>query len=186
MHGSMNIKFIDAKQTTEIHVYKNTKRKLYKMNAAIWFNKTCRDKQLTSNYINIKINGNNRQCNNTIRTAVRYRLNQEIKFLYIKKQKLNEQLYKRHLKCAATWHNTWLFIQNHIDGNLQLETEALYDNLNRKIENRINKQLRKTGNHQPNQHQRFYQRTINLTNIRFTKEEQRGLVYGRSPHVYLN
>jgi len=42
MHGSMNIKFINAKQATEIHAYKNTKRKLYKTNAAIWFNKTCR------------------------------------------------------------------------------------------------------------------------------------------------
>ena len=146
--------------------------------STIWFNKTCRDKQLTPNYINIKINGNNRQCNNTIRTAVRYRLNQEIKFLYIKKQKLNDQLYKHQLKCAATWHNSWLFIQNHTDGNLQLETETLYDNLNRKIDNLINKQIRKLGNHQPNQHQRFYQCTINLTNIRFTKEEQTVLDYG--------
>jgi len=56
MHGSMNIKFINAKQATEIHAYKNIKRKLYKTNAAIWFNKTCRVKQLTPNYINIKIN----------------------------------------------------------------------------------------------------------------------------------
>jgi hypothetical protein len=110
----------------------NTKRKLYKTNAAVWFNKTCIDKQLTAAYINIKINSNNRQCNITIRTAVRYRFNQEIKFLYIKKQKLNEQLYKHHLKCAATWHNPWLFIQNHIEGNLQLETEALCDNLTKK------------------------------------------------------
>jgi hypothetical protein len=113
--------------------------------AAIWFNKTCRDKQLKPNYINIKINGNNQQCNNTIRTAVRYRLNQEIKFLYIKKQKVNEQLYKHHVKCASTWHNTWLFIQNRVDGNLQLETEALYNNLNRKIDNLINKHLKKNG-----------------------------------------
>jgi hypothetical protein len=44
MHGSMNIKFINTKQAIEIHAYKNTKRKLYKTNAAIWFNKTCRDK----------------------------------------------------------------------------------------------------------------------------------------------
>jgi len=50
MHGSINIKFINAKQATETHAYKNTKRKLYKTNAAIWFNKTCRDKQLTPNY----------------------------------------------------------------------------------------------------------------------------------------
>jgi hypothetical protein len=77
------------------------------------------------------------------------RFNQEIKFLYIKKQKLNEQLYKHHLKCAATWHNPWQFIQNHIDSNLQSETEALYDKLNRKIDNLINKQPRKTGSHQP-------------------------------------
>ena len=54
MHGSMNVKFINAKQATEVHAYKNIKRKLYKTNAAIWFNKTCRDKQLTPNYINIK------------------------------------------------------------------------------------------------------------------------------------
>jgi len=40
MHGSMNIKFINAQQAIEIHAYKNTKRKLYKKNAAIWFNKT--------------------------------------------------------------------------------------------------------------------------------------------------
>jgi len=43
MHGSMNIKFINAKQAKEVHAYKNIKRKLYKTNAAIWFNKTCRD-----------------------------------------------------------------------------------------------------------------------------------------------
>jgi hypothetical protein len=68
--------------------------------------------------------------------------------------------------------------------------EALYDNLNRKIDNLINKQIRKLGNHQPNQHQRFYQCTINLTNIRFTKEEQTEfplrLDNGRSPHAYVN
>jgi len=47
MHGSMNIKFINAKQAMDIHAYKNTKRKLYKMNTATWFYKTCRDKELT-------------------------------------------------------------------------------------------------------------------------------------------
>jgi hypothetical protein len=41
--------------------------------------------------------------------AARYRLNQEIKFLYIK----NEQLYKNQLKCITYWHNTWLLIQNY-------------------------------------------------------------------------
>jgi hypothetical protein len=40
MHGSMNIKFINAKQAIEVHAYKNIKLKLYKTNATIWFNKT--------------------------------------------------------------------------------------------------------------------------------------------------
>jgi len=39
MHGSTNIKFINAKKAIEVYAYKNIKRKLYKTNAAIWFNK---------------------------------------------------------------------------------------------------------------------------------------------------
>jgi hypothetical protein len=46
IHESTNIKFINAKQSIEVYAYKNIKRKLYKTNAAIWFNTTCRDKQL--------------------------------------------------------------------------------------------------------------------------------------------
>jgi hypothetical protein len=46
------------------------KRKLHKTIAAIWFNKTCREKDLRPNYINIRINGNNGQCNNTMKAAV--------------------------------------------------------------------------------------------------------------------
>jgi hypothetical protein len=53
MHGSINIKFINVKKAIDIHAYKNTKRKLYKTNAAIWFNKTCRNKELTPNYTRV-------------------------------------------------------------------------------------------------------------------------------------
>jgi hypothetical protein len=51
------------------HQYTDTKEKLYKTNAAIWYNKICREKQLTPDYIPIKINGkkftmpeNNKNC----------------------------------------------------------------------------------------------------------------------------
>jgi hypothetical protein len=47
--------FIDAQQAKLAYQYK--KRKLYKTNAAIWYNKTCRQKRLTPKYINIRING---------------------------------------------------------------------------------------------------------------------------------
>jgi len=55
MHGQPNIKICSAKQTKQIFQYKKIKIKLYKNNAAIWYNKTCRIKQLTPNYINISI-----------------------------------------------------------------------------------------------------------------------------------
>jgi hypothetical protein len=74
----------------ETHQYRNTKQKLYKTNTAIWYNKICREKQLTPNYISIKINVKNSQCQKTIKAAPQYCLNQELKFLYVEKQKLNE------------------------------------------------------------------------------------------------
>jgi len=55
------------------------------MNAAIWYNKTCRQKHLTPTYVNTRINGENQQCQKTQRTANQYRINQEIKFLYTEK-----------------------------------------------------------------------------------------------------
>ena len=39
MLGTTNIKFIDAQQAKLACQYKNTKRKLYETNAAIWYNK---------------------------------------------------------------------------------------------------------------------------------------------------
>jgi hypothetical protein len=43
MHGTTNLKFINAEQARDIHMYKNIKQKLHKTIAAIWFNKTCRE-----------------------------------------------------------------------------------------------------------------------------------------------
>jgi hypothetical protein len=48
---------------------RNTKEKLHKTNAAIWFNKMCKYKQLTPKYIVIKIKGNNPRNQKTIKVA---------------------------------------------------------------------------------------------------------------------
>jgi hypothetical protein len=50
MHGHTIQKFVDAKQAKDTHLYKNSKEKLYKTTAAMWYNKVCTDKQLTPNY----------------------------------------------------------------------------------------------------------------------------------------
>jgi hypothetical protein len=64
-------------------------------------------KQLSPKYIGIKIKGNNPRNQRTIKVATQYRLKQELKFLYVKKQRLSEHLYKLHLECASSWPNTW-------------------------------------------------------------------------------
>jgi len=85
MHGTTNIKCIKAKQAKVIYQFNNIKNKLYKTNATIWYNKIYRLRRLRPAYINIRINGNNQQCQRTLRTATKCRINQDIKFLYIKK-----------------------------------------------------------------------------------------------------
>jgi hypothetical protein len=57
MHGRMNVKFINAKQAKETYQQRNSKGKLYKTNAAIWYNEIYREEKLAPNYITIKING---------------------------------------------------------------------------------------------------------------------------------
>ena len=56
-NGPLNAKFINAKQTKQTHQYKNTKEKLYKTNAEIWYNKIWGEKQLASNYTYIQYVG---------------------------------------------------------------------------------------------------------------------------------
>jgi len=45
MHGATT-KIVDAQQARLYNSYKNTKCKLRRTNAAIWFNKTCKTKQV--------------------------------------------------------------------------------------------------------------------------------------------
>jgi len=40
--SKINIKLRNAEQAKRVHRYTNTKIKLYKNNAAIWYNKTCK------------------------------------------------------------------------------------------------------------------------------------------------
>ena len=81
MHGA-TIKIVNAQQASLNNIYKNTKLKLLKVNAAILFNKICRERQLKPNYISLKINGSKQQDKRTTTHAIKFRINQEIKFLY--------------------------------------------------------------------------------------------------------
>jgi len=49
MHGMKNLKFINAKEAKNAKEYSNIKQKLLRNTAAIWFNKTCTEKEIKPN-----------------------------------------------------------------------------------------------------------------------------------------
>ena len=63
--------------------------RLRENNAAIWYNKACRIKHLTPPHVNIRVNGNNPRCQRTKNRAIRYRINQKLKFQYSKEFSLH-------------------------------------------------------------------------------------------------
>jgi len=56
------------------------------------------------------------------------RIKDEIKFLYKKKQKLNNYLYKIHLKAAQEWGNSWYTILDSVIESTNLEIEKKVQN----------------------------------------------------------
>jgi len=125
MHGT-NVKIIEAQQARLCYSYKITKLKLLKTNSTVWFNKMCKIKHLKPNYINIKINCKKSQDKKTTTNAIKYRINQEIKFLYCKKQNLNQQLYRIHLQFAQYCNGMWPHVKNSINSRLDDIMDTLY------------------------------------------------------------
>jgi hypothetical protein len=196
MHGE-RVRIMDAKRAKLLNNFKNTKGKLLRTNAAIWFNKMCRIRQVKPNYINIRIN-RQKQDERTTTQAIRYRITQEIKFLYRKKQHLNNQLYTGHLKCAQLYNGMWQYIQDIIESKLSGDMDKLYDKLNQKL-NALTRhngqhnthQKGRRGHAQMSEHERG-DRVVNLTNVTFTQEQIKTLEMGpqyaveRNPKCYIN
>ena len=135
-----------------------------KTNAALWYNKICKEKQLQPKYISIRSRGQRQQDKKTTAHAIRFRINQEIRFLYKKKQHLNQQLYRTHLQNAQQYGGMWQHIQHVIDEQLHKQMENQYQKLNRKLDrlmNSTNKQnTQKTVTFQP--------RIVNLSQTKLT------------------
>jgi hypothetical protein len=51
------------------------------------------------------------------------RIKDEIKFLYMKKDQLNENLYQIHLEVAQEWGNAWHIIQDNIHEYVNKDVE---------------------------------------------------------------
>jgi hypothetical protein len=160
-----------------LYNYKKTKEELLRTNAAIWFNKICKTDQLTPKCIHITVGGSNRQSKNTKHAAIKYRLNQEIRFLYKKKQVLNEQLYRAHLECAKSWNGTSQCILTSTESKLQNRINTLYQKLNKNL-CKLNKTTHKHETITQTNNNTFHERIQNLTSITLTSEETKLLKLG--------
>jgi len=103
----------------------------------------------------------------TLRIATKCRINQEIKFLCIKKLQLNERLFKLHLECANRWCNLQSTTLQTSDNKLTHQTDAHYYNLNHKLDTLQNKQQGRTHNNLKSQ--QFHTKTVNLNNFAVNK-----------------
>jgi len=188
MHAT-NIKIIGAQHAKICNIYKNTRLKLLKTNTAIWFKKMCKIKHQKPNYIQFRTRGKKPQDKKTTSNMIKFRINQEIKFLYCKKQSLNTQLYQIHLECANQCNKVWQHIQDYIDGRLNEKMDTLYQKLNKKLDG-LSKQHQAT--HHNNKNMNTTPRLINLTNITFTREHTHILTMGpnyaleKDPKRYAN
>ena len=186
------MKIISAQQAKIYKTYKNARLKLLKTSAAIWFNKTCKIKGLKPDYFNIRINGNNLQDRETTHHATRFRINQEIQFLYRKKQHLNKQLYHVHLKGAWQHNGMWQHAINNIDEQLNKTMKRKYLILNKKLDKLLTNGNGTVTRNINNKDIHTQQRIINLTDIKLTKEQTQLLNLGPNyaiemePKTYLN
>ena len=88
----------------------------------------------------------------------------------MKKDRLNESLYKAHLQAAIEWGKSWYLIQDNITNSMNLKFADVYETLNKKLS-----QLTHNQKETIEEKHKFFQRVANLTNINFTKEETKVL-----------
>jgi hypothetical protein len=133
-------------------------------------------KRLTPTFARLKIPNNSPAAKTTVIKAQTLRIKQEIRFLHIKKQKLNSRLYHLHLHLADTWGNSWHYISDTIEAKLETLMKGKYQKLERKLLNLSQNQVKTTA-----EHCTFYPRVINNTDITFSDNEitllNKGLKY---------
>jgi len=94
---------LTASQAKSIYKYKNLKAKVQRCCSNIYFNRLCLKQGLIPKYVQIKLPYTSPASIITQKKTQITRLKEEIKFIYKRKDKLNEFLYRTHLQAAQEW-----------------------------------------------------------------------------------
>jgi len=123
-----HLKIIQASQGS-IRKFENLKMKLYNCNANIYFNRQYLQKHLIPNYARVKVPNTSSEAKFTQHNVYNLRIKDEIKYLHMKKQQLNRQIYQFHTSLANKWGNTWHYIQQTFEEKLKKLIQLNYKNL---------------------------------------------------------
>ena len=162
-----------AEMVHNVYKYKNVKIKLTKANLNIKFNKKCLHKQITPKCAQIRIKNNNNNKNSiaaikTQKLAQIIRIKEEIKYLYSKKAKLNNELYKLHLEIYNTFN---FIIAESFIHNINQYTKNIAKEIYKKQQIKIKTLNKKQNLPLPTCKHTFFPRLINNTNIQLTTPE---------------
>ena len=111
--------------------------------ANIYFNWQFLTKIVIPKYANIKIPCTSPATNVTQEKIQTIRLKDEIKFLYKQKEKLNNDLYRIHLKAAQERGSTWHVSLDSIHESINQEWEKKYKTIEEKLKKLVHTQTKK-------------------------------------------
>jgi len=100
--------------------------------------------------------------------AIKYRLHQEIKFLYKKKQVLYKPWQKAHLECVKTWQ--YVAIYDFYKSQTQIMMNTLYQNSAMKLSNLCEQNRKPHKQKNDTKNNTFYIPIQNLTPVTFHTE----------------
>jgi hypothetical protein len=148
-------------------------------NSSIYFNKQCLKKGLTPSYRRIKVPHTSPASKYMQQKISWTRIRDELKFLHIKKQHINQQILKIELFLANYWDRMWSHIQQSIEAKLKYTVHERYYILNTKLA-KLTKEQTKT----PHKPHTFFPRLVINTPIKFSERES--LLLNKGPKYNLH
>ena len=165
-----------ASQAKAINQFKNLRTKVAKCSANIYFNQQCLHNKIIPKYAQLKVPNTSPASQSTAQKARIMRIEEELKFLYKKKEILNRELYRRHLEVAQEYGWWWNVIHDSLLQKINTEMERKYKSMGVKIKRLTQNQAQK-----PKADNNFYPKAVKNTSINFSDEEMellnKGLKY---------
>jgi len=82
---------------------------------------------VTPNYAKIKVHNNSVASKYTCTKICTLKIKDEIRFLYVKKQNINQKLYHIHLEFRNTWGNSWSYMDHTINDISNIEANHKFN-----------------------------------------------------------